>query len=133
MIGILLKATGIWFVIVLAAIMNGTLREKTLAPIIGSNLALPLSGVSLAIIVFVVSLIFVPFIGAPEPKVYIAIGFFWVVLTLLFELIFGHFVAGRSWKDIMQVSNVKKGDLFLLVLCVTAVSPWFSAKVRGLF
>ncbi|MCF6354009.1 MAG: hypothetical protein L3J26_02730 [Candidatus Polarisedimenticolaceae bacterium] len=133
MIGILLKATGIWFVIVLAAIMNGMLREKILVPIIGSNLALPLSGVSLAIIVFVASLIFIPFIGASEAKVYIAIGLFWVVLTLLFEFIFGHFVAGKPWKDVMQVFNVKKGDLFLVVLCVTAISPWFAAKVRGLF
>ncbi|MGA1847584.1 hypothetical protein [Deferribacter abyssi] len=133
MIGILLKATGIWFVIVVAAIMNGALREKILVPIIGSDLALPLSGVSLAIIVFVVSLIFIPFISTSEPKIYITIGLFWVVLTLLFEFIFGHYIAGKSWKDVMQVFNVKKGDLFLVVLCITAISPWCTAKVRGLF
>jgi len=59
------------------------------------------------------------------------IGLLWLVLTLLFEFIFGHFVAGKSWQDIAQVFNVKKGDLFLLVLVVTAISPWLAAKIRG--
>lgn len=116
-----------------AAILNGTFREKFLVPTIGSSMALPLSGVSLAILVFVVSLIFIPFIGASEPKAYIVIGLLWVVFTLSFEFIFGHFVAGKSWQEVMQVFNVKKGDLFVVVLCVTAISPWFAAKVRGLF
>ncbi len=133
MIDMLLKTMGIWFVIVFAAIMNGTIREKILVPIIGSNLALPLSGISLAIIVFVVSFLIIPFIGASEPKIYFSIGLFWVVLTLLFEFIFGHFVAGKPWKDIMQVFNLKEGDLFIVVLCVTAISPWLAAKIRGLF
>jgi len=133
MLTILLKATGIWLVIVLAAILNGTFREKILAPVIGTSIALPLSGVSLAILVFIVSLVFVPFIGTSEPKMYIAIGLLWVVLTLSFEFIFGHFVAGKTWHEVMQVFNVKKGDLFIVVIFITAISPWFSAKVRGLF
>ncbi len=131
MASILIKAAGIWLVIVLAAILNGTLREKILVPMIGSSMALPLSGISLAVLVFFVSLTFVPFIAASETKAYVIIGLFWLFLTLLFEFIFGHFVAGKSWQDIAQVFNVKKGDLFLLVLVVTAISPWLAAKIRG--
>jgi hypothetical protein len=132
MASVLIKAVGIWLVIVLAAILNGTLREKILVPLIGSSMALPLSGISLAILVFLVSLAFVPFIAVSETKAYVIIGLFWLFLTLLFEFIFGHFVAGKSWQDIVQVFNVKKGDLFLLVLVVTAISPWLAAKTRGL-
>ncbi len=131
MASILIKATGIWLVIVLAAILNGTLREKVLVPMLGASAALPLSGISLAALVFVVSLTFVPFIAASGTRAYVMIGLLWLVLTLLFEFIFGHFVAGKSWQDIAQVFNVKKGDLFLLVLVVTAISPWLAAKIRG--
>ncbi len=129
----MIKGIGIWLIIVIAAILNGTLREKLLVPVIGSGMALPLSGLTLSILVFIVSLTFIPYIGASEPKVYMAIGLLWVVLTLSFEFIFGHFVVGRSWQEIMQVFNIKKGDLFILVLLVTAFSPWLAAKVKGLF
>jgi len=128
----LFKATGIWLVIVAAAILNGVFREKVLVPAIGTSMALPLSGVLLAALVFLVALLLVSFIGSSESKVYILVGIFWVILTLFFEFLLGHFVAGKSWQEIMQVFNMKKGDLFIIVLIMTAVSPWVSAKLRGI-
>ncbi len=126
------KATGIWLVIVSAAILNGVFREKVLVPAIGASMALPLSGVLLAVLVFLVTLLLVPFIASSESKAYIWVGIFWVILTLFFEFLFGYFVAGKSWQEIMQVFNIKTGDLFIFVLFVTAISPWLSAKLRGI-
>ncbi|WP_052299072.1 hypothetical protein [Thermodesulfatator indicus] len=63
MTGIILKAAGIWLVIVLIAIVNGIFREKVLTPLLGSDLALPISGISLAMLVFVVSFIFIPLLA----------------------------------------------------------------------
>lgn len=131
MSNILFKATGIWLAIVAAAILNGVFRETILVPAIGMGAALPLSGVLLAVLVFLVTLLMLPFIASAESKVYIGVGVFWVILTLSFEFLFGFFVAGKSWQEIMQVFNIKTGDLFLFVLFVTAVSPWLSAKLRG--
>ena len=128
----LFKATAIWLVIVAAAILNGVFREKVLVPAIGASMALPLSGVLLAVLVFLVTLLLVPFIASSESKAYILAGIFWVILTLFFEFLFGYFVAGKSWQEIMQVFNIKTGDLFIFVLFVTAISPWFSAKLRGI-
>jgi ABC-type transport system involved in multi-copper enzyme maturation permease subunit len=132
MVSILLKGTGIWFVIVIAAILNGTFREKVLVPVIGAEMALPLSGILLAVLVFLVAFMLVSSIGSSETKVYILLGLLWVILTLSFEFLFGHFIAGRSWHEIMQVFNVKKGDLFIVVLAITGVSPWLAAKARGI-
>ena len=128
----LFKATGIWLVIVAAAILNGVFREKVLVPAIGASMALPLSGVLLAVLVFLVTLLLVPFIAPSESKAYIWVGIFWVILTLFFEFLFGYFAAGKSWQEIMQVFNIKTGDLFILVLFVTAIAPWLSAKLRGI-
>jgi len=128
----LLKAMGLWLVIVVAAILNGIFREKVLVPAIGANIALPLSGILLAVLVFAITLALISFVGSTEPNVYVWVGLFWVLLALSFEFLFGHYVAGKSWQEIMKVLNIKKGDLFLLVLVVTAISPWLAAKVRGI-
>ena len=132
MSGMPIKAIGIWLVFVISAILNGVFREKVLVPAIGTSIALPLSGVILAALVFLVTLMLVPFINSSESTVYFVIGFLWVGLTLSFEFFFGRFVAGKSWPEIMQVLNVKKGDLFIFVLAITAVSPWVAAKLRGI-
>ncbi|MCW9023938.1 MAG: hypothetical protein OQK73_04580 [Gammaproteobacteria bacterium] len=132
MSSMLFKAIGIWLVIVVAAILNGMFRENVLEPAIGESMALSLSGILLAVLVFLVTLILVSFIGSSESEIYIWVGFLWVVLTLSFEFLFGHFVAGKSWQEIMQVFNIKKGDLFIVVLFVTAISPWLTAKLRGI-
>lgn len=132
MLIILLKSTGIWFVIVIAAVLNGLLREKVLMPSIGGELGLPVSGIILSALVFSIAFVFVPFIGAIEARTYVLVGFWWVVLTLAFEFLFGHFVMGKSWQEIVQVFNIKKGDVFIVVLIVTAVSPWLAARIREL-
>ena len=132
MVSILFKAAGIWLVIVIAAIINGVIREKLIVPIIGAELALPFSGILLAALVFLVTLMLVSFIGSSEQKTYIWVGLIWVVFTLSFEFLFGYFIVGKPWQEIMQVFNIQKGNLFIVVLFITAVSPWLAAKVRGI-
>jgi hypothetical protein len=128
----LFKAIGIWLVIVMAAIFNGVLREKLLVPAIGASAALPLSGILLAVMVFLVTFLLISFIGGTEPGIYIWIGLFWVVLTLSFEFLFGYFVGHKSWHEIIQIFNVMKGDLFIVVLFITGISPWLAAKLKGI-
>lgn len=132
MINILFKSTGIWLLIVVMAIFNGLFREKILVSLIGTDLALPLSGLLLSILVFLVSFTLITFLDFSTASVLFVIGGFWVLLTLSFEFLFGHFVVGKSWQEIMQVFNILEGDFFLLVLIVTALSPWMAAKARGI-
>lgn len=129
---VFIKAVGIWLAIVFAAFINGVFREKVLVPATGTDLALPLSGALLSILVFLITLALVPLMGRLEIKKYLWTGLLWVILTLFFEFIFGYFIAGKSWQEILQVFNIQKGDLFILVLFVTALSPWCAAKVRGI-
>jgi hypothetical protein len=133
MVSLLLKTIGIWLIIVILAILNGAIREKLLTPNIGSSIALPMSGLLLSILILLVAFVTMPsFFGSSERKTYIFIGAIWFLLTLSFEFLFGHFVAGKSWHEIIQVFNIKKGDLFIVVVFATLISPWLSAKLRGL-
>lgn len=129
---IFLKALLAWLVLVCIAIANALLRERLMAPSLGPALALPLSGLSLSAFIFLFALATVPLIGKSSSQVYLAIGLFWLLLTLAFEFLFGHYVAGKSWAEIAQVFNLARGDLFILVLITSAIVPWLAAKLRGL-
>jgi hypothetical protein len=129
---ILLKALGIWFLMVIAAILNGTLRDNVVSKSIGNHLSLPLSGVTLSVAIFLIVYFTVAVFGTVTSRTYIAIGFLWLVITLIFEFGFGHYVAGKSWRELVQVFNVAKGNLFILVLVVTTLSPWLAAKLKSL-
>ena len=132
MVSLLLKTIGIWLIIVILAILNGAIREKLLTPNIGSSIALPVSGLLLSILIVLAAFVTMPFFGSSESKRYILVGAIWFLLTLSFEFLFGHFVTGKSWHEIIQVFNIMKGNLFIVALFTTLISPWLSAKLRGL-
>lgn len=128
---IFIKSTGIWLLLVAGAVGNGLLREKVLAPLVEDQFALPLSGVMLSVLIFVVAYLTIPFIEKSEDRIYVFIGLLWVVLTLSFEFIFGHYGAGKSWREIVAVFDVTNGNLFILALITSAASPWLAAKMQG--
>lgn len=128
---IIVKAIGIWCILVVCAILNGLFREKILNPFLGQDIALPLSGIILSLLILAVTWLFIPFFGTRKPVDYWLIGVLWLGITLAFEFLFGHYVIGKSWQEILQVLNLFKGNLFLLTLLASTVAPWFMAKIRG--
>jgi len=127
-----IKASLTWLLIMLVAIANGIAREALLEPVFGPAIALPLSGILLAMIILLASWLLAPWFGRARASTWFAIGALWVVLTLLFEYLFGHFVAGMPWREISRVFDVASGNLFLLALLSAALSPWLAARFRGL-
>ena len=127
------KVSLIWLVIAGLAIGNGAVREYVLVPIFGEGLALPISGISLSIIVFIITWISFPFFGKHDRLSYVYIGLQWVVMTLIFEFAFGHYVAGKSWPSIIEVFDVMQGNLFVLVLLTSLASPLLVAKLKNTF
>ena len=128
----MLKAIGIWLLLLVTAIGNAVFRDKWLVTAIGSAAALPVSGLLLALLILLAAFVSVPVFNASEAKIYGLVGVVWFVLTLAFELVFGHFVMGKPWQEVMQVFSIRKGDLFVVALLSTLVSPWLAARMRGL-
>ena len=113
MISIVTKATGIWLVIMFAAVANGAFRDNIIAPEFGAVAALPLSGLLLSLIIFTLSWLSVPLLGRHDTATWLTIGFLWVILTLSFEFSFGYFIAGMSLQGIIQIFDLSSGNLFL--------------------
>ncbi|MDX1593773.1 MAG: hypothetical protein R3298_05950, partial [Gammaproteobacteria bacterium] len=59
------------------------------------------------------------------------VGTLWLGLTLTFELLFGRYVLGRSWSEILAVFDVSAGNLMVLVLLATALAPCLAMHLRG--
>jgi hypothetical protein len=127
----LLKACGVWVFLVLLAILNGTVREKVLVPLLGTQWALPLSGISLSVLILVTTLLLLPFLGVLSSSQYWLVGGMWLLLTVLFEFLFGHYVMGDPWTKLLEAYNILKGNLWVLVLLVTAAAPYLAARLRG--
>lgn len=125
------KVAAIWLLIALLAIANGILREKLMAPLFGVNAAVPLSGITLALIVFAVTYLTFPVIGIQNAAAYLLIGAQWLLMTLFFEFILGHYVIGQSWNELFQVFNLLKGNLFIFVLISSLFSPYIVARLKG--
>ncbi|WP_298267584.1 hypothetical protein [Geobacter sp.] len=128
----ILKAGGIWLLFIPLGIVNGTVREKILNPLLGERTALPLSGVTLAVLIFAVTALLIPSLGPLRPSRYWLIGGAWLVLTVFFEFFFGRVVMGHSWARLLEAYNVATGNLWVAVLLVIAVSPSLAARLRGI-
>ena len=125
-----LKAAILWFIIALFAIANGLFRESFLEPYLGDTLALPLSGITLSMMIFTITFFSFRLIKSHASSTYLYIGLQWVVMTLIFEFVFGRFVMGRSWEELFQVFNILEGNLFILALLVSLFSPILVSRIR---
>jgi len=51
------------------------------------------------------------------------IGALWLILTILFEFVFGHYVMGHSWNRLFADYNILKGRVWSFVLLTTFIAP----------
>ncbi len=129
---LILKAGLIWLGMMFLAIANGLLREHVLTHLFGANLALPLSGLTLSLLIFAATYLAFPLLGKQSSGVYFLIGLQWVTMTLAFEFLFGHYVIGKPLGEILQVFNLVRGDLFLVALLASLFAPWLIARIKGI-
>lgn len=124
------KAIALWFLLAVLAILNGILREKALIPGFGASAGLKISGVTLSVVILLVSWLALPWYGPLPSFQYWLIGLVWLLMTVLFEFGFGHFIARKSYAELLDAYNVAKGNPWVAVLIATFFSPRLSARLR---
>jgi len=113
-----------WVPMVAIAVLNGAVRDAWYAKRTSELRAHQLSTASLLLLLgayiwFIIGLL-PPGSGAEA----LAVGLVWLVLTLAFEFLFGHFVARRAWSRILHDYNVLAGRIWLLVPMWVAIAPY---------
>lgn len=125
----LLKSVFIWICFILIAILNGGLREYVLNDVFTPQWALSVSGVSLSVCIFLLTWMLLPRIKNLSGSMCYRIGLFWGFLTVVFEFLFGT-ISGVGLTELLTSYNPLTGNLWLLVLLVTLLSPVMVFRLR---
>ena len=125
------RAIAIWLILIFAEILHGIVRGALLEPYLGDFRARQV-GVFSGSIIFCIALACARWVGASRTSQLWGVGVLWLVLTVAFEVAFGRFVLGYSWKRVASDYNISEGGLLPFGLAALAVSPYVAGKVRGL-
>jgi hypothetical protein len=125
-----LRYTFTWITLLIAAIINGAIRELVYKNPLGELRAHQVStftGILLfGIIIWALSRLW----PLPSAKQAWTVGVIWLTLTIAFEFLFGHFVMGHSWSKLVHDYNIFEGRVWLLVLIWTTVAPYVFYKLK---
>ena len=115
-----------WFLLVILAILNGFIRQKFIFPKVGDRKAHIIGTIIFLIVQFIVIFVYIKLVSANRILDLLAIGFFWLMLTILFEFGFGHYIMKHPWSKLLADYNIFKGRIWLLVLINNIFAPVFS-------
>jgi len=119
-----------WIGMVVLAILNGIMRESLYKQYMHELTAHQVS----TLILLILFGIYVWFLTGLRPlesaKQALLIGVMWCVMTVVFEFVFGHYVAGHTWSKLFQDYNLVKGRLWSLVLIWTTIAPYIYYRIR---
>jgi len=126
---IYIKSFGIWVVLAIGAILVATFRVEVFLPSLGEQTAHQLGTILYLVIQFAIIYLFIKKMKIKETKTLLGIGIFWIVITIIFEFVFGHFVMGHSWQKLFADYNLLNGRLWVLVLINNIAAPLISRKI----
>lgn len=116
---------------VFIAILNGTFRQFVFARMLSELRAHQLSCLTGVLLfcayTWLISLKW-PLQSARQA---VTVGLNWLILTVAFEFIFGHYVAHQSWERLVQDYNILAGRLWVLVLLSVALLPLAVLRMRS--
>ena len=125
-----MRAVLVWCVLLVIASFNGIGRETVLIPRVGEVAGRAISSLTLSAFIVILTWGAIGWIAPRSTPQAWAVGVMWVVLTLAFEFLAGHYAFGHPWSRLVEDYNVLRGRIWILVLITTLVSPRLCAGLR---
>lgn len=122
------RSVAVWLMVMGAEIAHGILRTLFLVPIVGEFRSNQLGVFSGSVIIVVIACLTVRWIGATTTSGLLMTGAIWLVLTVAFEFLFGRFVAGLTWDQLLAGYDVLHGGMMPIGLVILFFSPMIAAK-----
>ncbi|MDI6858163.1 MAG: hypothetical protein QME71_07630 [Dehalococcoidia bacterium] len=122
-----------WAALVPFAIGNGVFRQAVLVPRFGDRAGHVASTFMLSAFLFLFAAVFLWIVPDEQAlRDLLTVSFTWVIATVLFEFVFGHFVMGAPWERLLADYNISKGRIWSLVLLSEFVAPIMMGRLFGL-
>ncbi len=85
-----------------------------------------------AIVLFSVYIWFVMHVWPPASETQaIAVGLLWLAMTVAFEFLLSHYVAGHPWDRLLHDYNLFTGHVWVILLAWVTVAPYIFFRLRG--
>lgn len=123
-----LRAFAVWGLLLVIAILNGGLREGVLVPRIGPAAGHVASTLLLSLLILGATRLTSPWLALPDARTALLVGVGWLLLTLAFEFLGGHFLFHRPWSTLLADYDLSRWRIWILVLIVTAIAPWICRR-----
>ena len=125
---LVLRALAAWLLLLLLAVLNGAFREAVLVPWLGVKAAHVVSTLLLAGFILGATALTIGWIAPASTSGALEVGALWLLLTVAFEFLAGHFLFRKPWSVLLADYDLGQGRLWVLVLVVTALAPWISHR-----
>src|SRR5688572_6477144 len=96
----------VWVLILGVAVLNGAVRQKILIPAIGEHEAHVVSTLLLSLSVLVCGYLTAAWLDMATAREAWMVGLVWLVLTVAFEFVGGHFLFGAPWSQLLADYNL---------------------------
>ena len=120
----------IWIPMVLIAIANGAARDLWYGKHFAVPFAHQLSTLTALLLFSLYIWAVLRIFPLQSSRHAVAIGLMWLGLTIAFEFVFGHYVAGLSWSRLLSDYNVLAGRLWLLIPLWLAIAPYVFYRLK---
>ncbi len=128
----LARSLAVWLLIILAETVHGIVRAVSLVPVVGDLRARQIGVLIGSVIILAIATGSIKWMGAKTRSQLLAVGALWLILTVGFEFLFGHYVTGASWDRLLSDYDPARGGFLALGMIVLAFAPLIAAKFRGL-
>jgi len=112
------------------AIINGLIRNSFYMQLMSELRAHQLSVVSFIFLFSIYVWFILKWVRISSSREAIRLGLTWLVLTIIFEFLFGHFVMGHPWSRLFHDYNLSAGRAWVLVLVWIAASPGLIYRIQ---
>jgi len=109
---------------------NGTLRELVLRRILAEDAARQLSTLTLLGLLTGYLWLLDRWRPLPSTRTALSVGAVWVVLTIAFDLMLGHYVEHKSWHTLLADYDLSSGKVWVAVPVWTLVAPALVRRAR---
>lgn len=125
-----LRALALLALIIVAEVVNGTVRTLAIAPLVGDFTARQIGTITGCVLIGLIAWFGSPWLKAASPRAQWAVGVLWLTLMMGFEVAFGRLLAGASWQRLAADYNLAQGGLLGLGMLWLLGAPRLAAVVR---